>query len=86
MGLARAGARRERLGQSPDRFEDESLAFHREVRDAFLAIAAAEPARCHVVDASGTPELIAERVWAVMAPRLTIAPSRDGEGARGEAP
>src|SRR5205085_2396239 len=47
-GLKRAKAR----GAAADRFESEELAFHERLRHAFLAIAAAEPHRCVVVDAS----------------------------------
>ena len=35
-----------------DRFEKESLAFHRQVRDAYLRIARNEPDRIRVIDAS----------------------------------
>lgn len=78
-GLARAAARRDWLGQAPDRFEDESLAFHGRVRDAFLAIAAAEPARCAVVDASGAPDEVAARVREVVRNTLRSA-AAVGEG------
>jgi dTMP kinase len=50
-GLKRATARRG-AGDLPDRFEKETLAIHQRRREAFLAIAAAEPDRCVVVDAS----------------------------------
>jgi dTMP kinase len=50
-----------------DRLEGESLAFHRAVRDGFLAIAAEERARVRVVDASGTADEVAERVSAALA-------------------
>jgi dTMP kinase len=58
-----------------DRLEGESLAFHRAVRDGFLAIAAAEPARVRVVDASGTADEIAQRVASALAdlPQLSGA-------------
>ncbi|MBV8031245.1 MAG: dTMP kinase [Betaproteobacteria bacterium] len=47
---------RERLagsGRSLDRFEREERAFHERVRNAYLALARAEPARIRIVDASG---------------------------------
>lgn len=47
VGLARAGAR-----SALDRLEREDLAFHRRVREGFLALAAAEPARVRVLDAT----------------------------------
>ena len=53
-GLRRASARRE-SGEGADRFEKEQLEIHQRRREAFLAIAEAEPERCVVVDA-GAPE------------------------------
>jgi dTMP kinase len=51
----------------PDRFESEAEAFHRRVRDGFRELAAEDPARWRVVDASGTVEEVADRVWAAVA-------------------
>lgn len=48
LGLERAGSR----GDSEDRYERMGEGFHQRLRDGFLAIAAAEPERCKVVDAS----------------------------------
>lgn len=42
-----------------DRLEAEKAEFHGRVRDAYLALAAAEPDRFLVVDASGDPDAIA---------------------------
>ncbi|HEV7268106.1 MAG TPA: dTMP kinase [Falsiroseomonas sp.] len=47
-GMARAAAR----GAAADRYERLDGGFHARVRAGFLAIAAAEPARCAVVDAA----------------------------------
>jgi dTMP kinase len=57
VALGRAKAR-----GAPDRLEAESLAFHQRVRDGYLAIAKAEPARVKVVDASRSVEAIAKDV------------------------
>ena len=38
------------------RFDDERLEFHTRVRNGYLKMAAAEPTRIHIVDASGSPE------------------------------
>jgi dTMP kinase len=54
-------------GQAPDRIEARDLAFHRRVREGFLALAAAEPERVAVVD--GAPN--AEDVLAVVEPILS---------------
>jgi dTMP kinase len=48
IGLART---RDRAG-TPDRFERETVAFHERVRQGFLTLAAAEPARFVVLDSS----------------------------------
>jgi len=49
-GLKRATARRGE--DNADRFEGEAIEFHKKLRDAFLALAAKEPARCVVIDAT----------------------------------
>ncbi len=55
-GLARARGRAE-----ADRLESESIDFHRRVRDTFRALAAADPGRYLVLDATrGTDELAAD--------------------------
>ncbi|MCP8941114.1 dTMP kinase [Alsobacter sp. SYSU M60028] len=69
LGLARAHARRG-AAEPVDRFEAEDLAFHEALRRDFLAIAAAEPARCVVVDASGGEDEVAEAVWRAVESRL----------------
>ena len=58
-GLARAAAR-----GGDDRFEGKGAAFHQRLRDAFLAIAAAEPERCAVIDAQGSVAEVEAAVWA----------------------
>jgi dTMP kinase len=60
LGIARA------TKGGADRLEAESLAFHQRVRDGFLAIAAEEPRRVRVVDASGDPQAVADRVAAAL--------------------
>ncbi|MFF5234326.1 dTMP kinase [Dactylosporangium sp. NPDC000521] len=57
IGLARAGRRGD-----ADRLESESLAFHERVRYAFLDLAAADPSRYLVLDASMPPEALAAGV------------------------
>ena len=46
----------------PDRLESEPLTWHRNVRDGFLTIAAADPNRYLVLDASGTVDALAEQI------------------------
>ncbi len=71
VGLARARARAiERGEQAPDRFEAADLDFHRRLRDAFLAIARAEPRRCIVVDATAAEDEVAGVIWRLVEARL----------------
>ncbi|WP_369357939.1 dTMP kinase [Streptomyces sp. cg2] len=49
-------AARERFTEAPDRMESEPAEFHERVRNGFLTLAAADPARYLVVDAAQDPE------------------------------
>jgi len=69
-GLARALARASAQGEAVSRFEALDLAFHHRLRAAFRAIAAAEPARCAVIDATAAVDDVAAAVWATVARRL----------------
>lgn len=62
LGLARAI---DRAGAEM-RFESKGASFHARLREAFLAIAAAEPKRCTVIDASGTQDEVEAAVWAAV--------------------
>lgn len=64
VGLRRATA------NGADRLESEDVAFHRRVREGFLAIADSERSRVRVIDASGTPDEIAVQI-ASLVPGLT---------------
>ena len=67
-GIARAAAR-----SSADRYERMGAAFHRRVREGFLAIAAAEPRRCAVIDAGVAAEAVFAEVAATVRDRLGAA-------------
>lgn len=58
-GLARAGP-------EPDRIEAEDRTFHTAVAEAYRRIAEEHPDRCVVVDATGTPQEVHERVRAAL--------------------
>ncbi|HRK25462.1 MAG TPA: thymidylate kinase, partial [Beijerinckiaceae bacterium] len=60
--------------QAADRFEQQDLDFHRTVRAAFLAIAAGEPQRCTVIDASQPAEAVFAAVVAAVTSRLAAVP------------
>jgi dTMP kinase len=78
VGLSRVAERkRERVASDAiagglDRFEGMSLAFHRSLREEFLAIARAEPERCAVVDASKDVQAVADRIWAIVRGRFKL--------------
>ena len=70
-GLGRARQRIETTsGPREERFELESLAFHQRVRDGYLQLAAEEPARFVIIDATGTPEQVSKNITAAIIPRL----------------
>ena len=61
-----------------DRFELEDLSFHRRVREGYLKMAAAEPDRWLVIDASLAKGKIAEIIWDRVSPLLPSHPSLRG--------
>jgi dTMP kinase len=65
LDLETGEALRRATAGGADRIEAESIDFHRAVIEGFAQIAAAEPARIVKVDASGTVEEVAARVWSV---------------------
>jgi dTMP kinase len=68
LGLERARLRR---GDArADRFEGEGAEFHEKLRDAYLAIAANDPDRCVVIDASATKDVVANAIWETVRSRL----------------
>jgi dTMP kinase len=70
-GMRRAAQRR---GQGDtDRFEAETLKVHEQLRDGFLALAANEPDRCVLIDATMPAEQVAEQVWRVVVKKLDPA-------------
>jgi dTMP kinase len=68
LGLERAKLRRG--DAEADRFEGESTEFHEKLRDAYLAIAAREPDRCVVIDASAAKDAVANAIWQTVQSRL----------------
>ena len=73
-GLARAGERRPD-GARADPFEARDLGFHTRLRQGFQAIAAAEPERCVLIDATGPAAPIAAAVWRTVETRLLGRPT-----------
>lgn len=70
-GLARARHRAANSG-SADAFEARELGFHQRLREGFLAIARAEPARVVVIDAGQPEAVVADAIWHAVVERLDI--------------
>lgn len=58
LGLQRAGSR----GDFENRFEAMDLLFHTRIRDGFLSLAANDPARFNVIDASQSVDVIHQHI------------------------
>ncbi len=73
--LRRVAARNGALGETfkETRFDGETLAFHRRVRERFQAIARQEPDRVRLVAAESDPDCVEAALWAEIAPRLRRA-------------
>jgi len=71
VGLERASKRR--AGETADRFESESLAFHEELRQAFSLLVMSEGGRCVVIDATEPKQTVADRIWKTVHDRLDPA-------------
>lgn len=66
-GLARARRRSARTEDSETRMEEQDVAFHRRVREAYRQLAADESKRIRLIDGSQTREAVAEQVWSAIA-------------------
>jgi len=71
-GLERAGRRMIETKSNEDRFERMGRDFHGRLRDGFLSIAAADPARCRVVDATGDIAAVAALVRSSLSELLGV--------------
>lgn len=71
LGLSRAAGR----GGAEARFEAKGIEFHTRLREGFLALAAAEPERCRLIDAAEEIDVVAARVWAEVEARFHLAPA-----------
>jgi len=67
--LARARARN-RQGNRTDRMEEQEAAFYNRVRDAYSALAKAEPERFRVIDGRAGIGQVTEEVWKAVAPHV----------------
>lgn len=71
IGMQRAAARRGT--GAPDRFEAEDIEFHQQLREAYRQIAATEPERCVLIDATAEAATVASNIWAAVRERLLAA-------------
>jgi dTMP kinase len=71
VGMQRATKRRG-VGDV-DRFEGEALAFHEKLRDGFLMLAASEPERCVLIDATVSKDDVHDQIWRIVSQRLDPA-------------
>ncbi|NIA67749.1 dTMP kinase [Pelagibius litoralis] len=69
-GLDRARARNGGATEAEDRYESMEIAFHERLREGFHEIAAREPERCLLVDASGTAEVVSEKIQQAVVERF----------------
>jgi len=76
VGMERAVKRRGTA--AADRFEGEGTDFHEKLREAYLRIANADPARCALIDADADPKVVAERIWTALRDHLfSVAAPRE---------
>ena len=68
IGVARARSRNasDAVAASEGRFEEEEIAFHRSVREAYLNLAGDSHGRIKVISALGTPEEVFSRIAPVL--------------------
>ena len=70
-GLARAGDR-DGPAEDQNRYERMDEAFHRRLRDGFLAIARSEPERCVIIDAGMDMAAVHAEIRNAVAERLGV--------------
>ena len=67
VGLERVRSRGEGVR---DRMEEQTIAFHKRVREIYLELGASIPERIKIIDGNGGMEDVAERVWRVVESRV----------------
>ncbi len=71
LPVAQGFARVHERGEA-NRFEDKDLSYHDAVRQEFLAIAAKEPERCVVMDATQPLDIISAEIYSMVSKKLTL--------------
>jgi len=70
-GLARAHSRNRRTQDIETRLDEQTIDFHRKVRDAYHQLASDEPRRVRLIDGSRDENTVAAEVWKTVAAVLT---------------
>jgi dTMP kinase len=70
-GLERARRRNDRTQEADTRMEEQAVAFHRKVREAYRQIAAEDMGRVRLIDGARTREAVAADVWNAVESLLT---------------
>lgn len=70
VGFRRVRARQSATGDGPDRFDSDELGPHERRRQAYLDLAARDPLRYRVVDASRSEAEVADQIWQAVADGL----------------
>jgi dTMP kinase len=71
VGMRRAAARRG--SGTADRFESEDMAFHEGLRAAYRKIAADDPERCVLIDATADVDSVGQAIWTAVRGHLVTA-------------
>lgn len=77
VGMQRAAMRRG--ADTPDRFEAENIDFHRKLREGYRAIAAREPKRCVVIDATQPRETVTDAIWSALCQQHLLVKSAEAQ-------
>jgi dTMP kinase len=70
VGMKRAAGRRR--GGNADRFEAEDIAYHKKLRQAYLALATSENGRCVAIDAKAPKKMVAQHIWDVVQEKFEL--------------
>ena len=68
--LERARSRNRHQASQETRMDDENNLFFARVQEGYAALAAREPRRIRVIDASGTVDVVAARIWEELSPHV----------------
>jgi dTMP kinase len=75
-GLARARHRSDKTQDIETRMEEQSVSFHRQVREAYRQLASDEPKRVRLIDGAREEAAVAADVWTAVEPLLNPANAR----------